>query len=96
MEEKLSTVQNDLPSEIAAINDDHIIRALSDEDEMPKDHTDRPPEELYNQLITTIKKYHPSDDMNMVREAYELAFKAHEHQLRRIQPGQNTVPFQEG
>ena len=83
MEEKLSTVQNDLPSEIAAINDDHIIRALSDEDEMPKDHTDRPPEELYNQLITTIKKYHPSDDMNMVREAYELAFKAHEHQLRR-------------
>ena len=84
MEEvKTSVVQDDLPSEIAAINDDHILRAVSDEDEMPKDHTDRPPEELYAQLIDTIRKYHPSDDMKQIREAYELAFKAHENQLRR-------------
>ncbi|MBQ6295737.1 MAG: hypothetical protein IJK80_07730, partial [Firmicutes bacterium] len=74
-EAKTSVVQDDLPSEIAAINDDHILRAVSDEDEMPKDHTDRPPEELYAQLIDTIRKYHPSDDMKLIREAYELAFK---------------------
>ncbi|MBO4873009.1 MAG: bifunctional (p)ppGpp synthetase/guanosine-3',5'-bis(diphosphate) 3'-pyrophosphohydrolase [Lachnospiraceae bacterium] len=83
MPEGLKTMQNDLPSEIAAINDDHNIHPLSDEDEMPKDHTDRPPEELYAQLIDTIRKYHPSDDMTLVREAYELAYKAHENQLRR-------------
>ena len=27
--------QHELRSEIAAINDDHILRAISDEDEMP-------------------------------------------------------------
>ncbi len=83
MEENKRVLIDDLPSEIAAINDDHNIHAITDADEMPRDVTERPPEELYEQLIDTIKRYHPSDDMQQIRDAYELAAKAHEHQLRR-------------
>ncbi len=74
---------NELRSEIAAINDDHIIRAVSDEDEMPTGSVELPPDVLYGQLVESIKRYHPSDDMNQIREAYELAKKAHENQFRR-------------
>ncbi len=74
---------NELKSEIAAINDDHILRAISDVDVLPQDHTERPPEELFEELVETIRRYHPSDDMQQVREAYELAAQAHGNQLRR-------------
>lgn len=74
---------NELKSEIAAINDDHILRAISDVDVLPQDHTERPPEELLEELVETIRRYHPSDDMQQVREAYELAAQAHGNQLRR-------------
>ena len=74
---------NELRSEIAAINDDHNIRAVSDEDEMPNASVELPPDVLYDQLVESIRRYHPSDDMKQIREAYELAAKAHEKQLRR-------------
>ncbi len=41
------------------------------------------PEELFEILIDSIKKYHPSDDLTMVRKAYEIAHAAHEGQLRK-------------
>ena len=41
------------------------------------------PEELYDQLIKAIRKYHPSDDISMIEKAYKLARKAHEGQLRK-------------
>ncbi len=41
------------------------------------------PEELYQRLISHIKKYHPSDDISMIAKAYEVAKKAHEDQLRK-------------
>ena len=41
------------------------------------------PEELFEILIDSIKKYHPSDDLTMVRKAYEIAHSAHEGQLRK-------------
>ena len=76
-------MRQELRSEIAAINDDHTLRAITDVDEMPQDNGELPPESLYEQLIETIRRYHPSDDMNQIREAYELAAKAHANQLRR-------------
>ncbi len=41
------------------------------------------PEELFDILIDSIRKYHPSDDLAMVRKAYEIANAAHEGQLRK-------------
>ena len=34
-------------------------------------------------LIRRIRKYHPEDDMDLVRRAYQYAEKAHEHQKRK-------------
>ena len=34
--------------------------------------TSTTPEELFDILIESIKKYHPSDDLSMVRKAYEI------------------------
>lgn len=41
------------------------------------------PEELYQELISRVKKYHPSDDISMIAKAYNIAEKAHEGQFRK-------------
>ena len=41
------------------------------------------PEDLYDGLISRVRKYHPSDDITMIEKAYEVARKAHEGQLRK-------------
>ncbi len=47
----------------------------------PQDFTE--PEVLYKKLEETIKRYHPSADMSMIRKAYELADNAHKDQRRK-------------
>ena len=47
----------------------------------PADFT--PPEELYQELVQSVKKYHPSDDLRLIEKAYQLASKAHEGQKRK-------------
>ena len=49
--------------------------------EQPADFTK--PEVLYNELIATVKKYHPSDDISLIEKAYEVASKAHKDQKRK-------------
>ena len=41
------------------------------------------PEVLYNELIASIKKYHPSTDITMIQKAYETAREAHKDQKRK-------------
>ena len=41
------------------------------------------PEVLYRELISSVKKYHPSDSVHMIEKAYEIASKAHEGQVRK-------------
>ncbi len=41
------------------------------------------PEELYQDLISCVKKYHPSDDITLIEKAYKVASEAHKDQLRR-------------
>ncbi len=47
----------------------------------PQDFTE--PDVLYEKLVNTIKSYHPSADMTMIRKAYELADNAHKDQRRK-------------
>lgn len=47
----------------------------------PADYT--PPEELYEKLITIIKQYHPSDNLELVEKAYKVAYEAHKDQKRK-------------
>ena len=42
-----------------------------------------PPEELYNDLISRVRKYHPSDDISLIEKAYNIANNAHQGQLRK-------------
>lgn len=41
------------------------------------------PEELYQDLISCVKKYHPSDDITLIEKAYKVASEAHKDQFRR-------------
>ncbi len=41
------------------------------------------PEELYQELISRVRKYHPSDDISMIEKAYRLASEAHKDQRRK-------------
>ena len=57
------------------------MKKLDRELEQPADFTS--PEELYQDLIASIQRYHPSDDISMVEKAYRLAFEAHKDQKRK-------------
>ncbi|MDO4307000.1 MAG: bifunctional (p)ppGpp synthetase/guanosine-3',5'-bis(diphosphate) 3'-pyrophosphohydrolase [Eubacteriales bacterium] len=41
------------------------------------------PEVLYQELIKSVKKYHPSTDISMIQKAYEVASEAHKDQKRK-------------
>ncbi len=41
------------------------------------------PEDLYEELVTSIRKYHPSADITLVEKAYNIAYEAHKGQVRK-------------
>ena len=41
------------------------------------------PDELYQELIKRVQKYHPSDDISMIAKAYKVAGEAHKNQFRK-------------
>ena len=41
------------------------------------------PEQLYEELITSVKKYHPSADLSLIEKAYRMAAGAHKGQVRK-------------
>ena len=49
--------------------------------ENPADFTS--PEVLYQDLIKSIRKYHPSDDISQIEKAYRIAREAHKDQKRK-------------
>ncbi len=58
-----------------------IGHSLKKEISKPEDFT--PPEVLYEQLLETIKRYHPSSDISQIEKAYKIAFEAHKEQKRK-------------
>ena len=41
------------------------------------------PDELYQELVQRVTKYHPSADISMIEKAYQVAKKAHDGQVRK-------------
>ena len=41
------------------------------------------PEDLYDELIASLRKYHPSTDITLIEKAYHVAFEAHKGQVRK-------------
>ncbi|MFV0362204.1 MAG: HD domain-containing protein, partial [Suipraeoptans sp.] len=56
------------------IVDGHAVKS-------PGDYED--PDQLYDMLISRVRKYHPSADVSMLNKAYKLALEAHGDQRRK-------------
>ena len=41
------------------------------------------PDELYQELIASVLKYHPSTDISLIEKAYRIASEAHNGQKRK-------------
>ena len=41
------------------------------------------PDDLYQELIQRVRKYHPSDDISVIEKAYRVASEAHSGQMRK-------------
>ena len=60
------------------------IKSIHDVEKSVKSMEDfTSPETLYQELIESVKKYHPSDSVQMIEKAYEIARNAHEGQVRK-------------
>lgn len=57
------------------------LKSIEVELEAPADFTS--PDVLYEDLVRSIRKYHPSDDLAMVEKAYQIARDAHKDQKRK-------------
>ena len=56
---------------------------LFDDGRISKQREFMTPEELYQDLIKRVQKYHPSDDISMIEKAYGIAKEAHKDQVRK-------------
>ena len=54
--------EEELEKEIAAV--DASVKSMDDFTS---------PEQLYRELIASVKKYHPSDDISLIEKAYRVA-----------------------
>ena len=60
------------------------VRAVNEQEKEIKRMADfTSPEALYKELISSVKKYHPSADISMIEKAYTIARDAHEGQVRK-------------
>ncbi len=63
-----------MEKEIEVKKGDESVRAMADF---------TAPEVLYDELISSVKKYHPSADISMIEKAYKIANDAHKGQARK-------------
>ncbi len=58
-------------------------KAISKTDNIKKMDEFVSPESLYEELIASVHKYHPSADISLIEKAYRLADEAHKGQVRK-------------
>ena len=56
---------------------------LLDNEKISKSQEFVDPDDLYQELIRRVQKYHPSDDISMIEKAYRIAGEAHKNQFRK-------------
>ena len=66
--------QNSVSEEFKLVMDDGRIESLGEFIS---------PEELFADLISRVRKYHPSDDISLIEKAYKTADEAHHGQVRK-------------
>jgi len=56
---------------------------IFDSDRISKSQDFMTPDELYQELILRVRRYHPSDDITLIAKAYKAAGDAHKDQFRK-------------
>ena len=54
-----------------------------DSEVLAKKNDANTPEALFQELISRVQKYHPSDDISQISKAYRAAEQAHKDQVRK-------------
>ncbi|MDO4475621.1 MAG: bifunctional (p)ppGpp synthetase/guanosine-3',5'-bis(diphosphate) 3'-pyrophosphohydrolase [Lachnospiraceae bacterium] len=67
-------IKNEKTNGLTVANDEAAVKTM-------QDFTS--PEILYQELISSVRKYHPSDDLSQIEKAYQIAYNAHKGQLRK-------------
>ena len=65
------------------MDDERVTELILDDGAFHALREHQSPEQLYQELISRVKKYHPSDDISLIEKAYNLAYMAHKNQLRK-------------
>lgn len=68
------TLEYELLNRNLEMVDGHAVKA-------PEDYQD--PEQLYQALVSRVRKYHPSADITMIEKAYQAGKAAHKDQVRK-------------
>ena len=70
-------------SKEAALLDDELARIKKADASVKTMEDFTSPSVLYEELISSVQKYHPSTDISMIEKAYRIARDAHEGQVRK-------------
>ena len=70
-------------SKEAALQDDEIAKIKKADASVKTMEDFTSPSALYEELISSVRKYHPSTDISMIEKAYRIARDAHEGQVRK-------------
>lgn len=72
-----------MSSEIVNASDEKILRIKETEKSVKSMDDFTSPSVLYEELISSVRKYHPSSSVSKIEEAYRIALHAHEGQVRK-------------
>ncbi|MCR4584564.1 MAG: bifunctional (p)ppGpp synthetase/guanosine-3',5'-bis(diphosphate) 3'-pyrophosphohydrolase [Lachnospiraceae bacterium] len=70
------------PSAAPDVSDEHVAVVI-DDGRIEDIAEFQAPEDLYEELVKRIRRYHPSDDISLIEKAYETARNFHKDQKRR-------------
>ena len=70
-------------SKEATLQDDEIAKIKKADASVKTMEDFTSPSVLYEELISSVQKYHPSTDISMIEKAYRIARDAHEGQVRK-------------
>ena len=69
---------------MAELSSEELEKIVKEEDNSIKPMKEfESPEKLYQELIASVRKYHPSTDISLIEMAYNIAYEAHKGQVRK-------------
>ena len=76
-------IRDDLEQSAAPDVSDEHVAVVIDDGRIEDIAEFQAPEDLYEELIKRIRRYHPSDDISLIQKAYETARNFHKDQKRK-------------